>query len=113
MNADGSHSCDRCGTGLPGYGVLYGLVASSIHDGDLRTWLYCYANGCAGHVLFRQVKAEGDDVCHRCGAECLRAPDTAVLTTDLPDQTQPPRMLTFCRAGGCADNVLARGVPSA
>jgi hypothetical protein len=107
-NADGSHSCDRCTVALPAFGVLSGMVASGIDpaDDDLHVRIFCYVNGCAAAVLAGNVNHSGDGVCTRCGRSCDRAPDVALLTTDLPPDADVARMLTFCRANGCADAVL-------
>jgi hypothetical protein len=107
-NPDGSHSCDRCTVALAAFGVLSGLIASGVDlaDATLRVRIFCYVNGCAAAVLAGNVNHSGDGVCTRCGQSCDRAPDVALLTTDLPPDADVARMLTFCRANGCAEAVL-------
>lgn len=104
-------TCSRCGATLDGFGVMQGLVGSTAYPdaGRLLTVIYCYANGCRDQVLGGDAHYEADDLCSRCGDPVERAPDLALLTTDLrPDNSGLPRMLTFCHANGCADVILDR-----
>lgn len=104
-------SCSRCGAVMDGFGVVQGLVGSTADPdtGRIDTSFLCYANGCRDAVLGGDVNHDAVGVCTRCGQDCERAPDVALLTTDMrPDDSGLPRMLTFCRANGCADVILDR-----
>ncbi len=105
-NADGTATCDRCGLGLPGYGVIFGMVISDI-TGDL---IVCY--NCRPAVLAGLVNHSGTErQCSHCGVEvAARVTPYASLVTDLAPGVDPPtgRQLLFCVVNGSRDLFLAR-----
>ena len=50
---DGTAECDRCGAGLPGYGVLHGMVIVDldVETGEQVNMIACRENGCRDVVL--------------------------------------------------------------
>jgi hypothetical protein len=57
LNPDGTADCTKCGATLPGAGVIHGLLVSSLNftTGALDSYIFCYANGCAGLILAGHV----------------------------------------------------------
>lgn len=53
INPDGTATCTNCGTKLPGYGVIFGLLVMrlSANTGVVESMIFCYANGCSDKVL--------------------------------------------------------------
>lgn len=53
INPDGTATCTNCGTGLPGYGVIYGLLVLRLDKatGAVESLIFCYTNGCNDKVL--------------------------------------------------------------
>jgi hypothetical protein len=108
LNPDGTANCDRCGVGLPGMGVLYGMVVTNLDPGDnVVTLIVCY--DCRPIVLDGLVTFAGDVCANDSEPLPVRSVATAVLSTDLePSDPVSARQLAFCRVNGCADILLGR-----
>ena len=110
QNADGTATCDRCGIGLPGYGVLHGMVITDVGDsGVILNLIVCY--NCRPIVLDGIMIFDNGNDCNRCGLSTpYRAASFGILITDLAPAIDPPeaRYLFFSRENGCRDLLLDR-----
>lgn len=112
VNDDGTANCDRCGTDLPGYGVLYGLICADLDPyNQTRALIYCYTAGCstaatAGLIVYPYVAAA--PACSTCLTPFdYRGTDTAMLAVDL-NGDGTARNLTFCYVNGHRDQLLTQ-----
>jgi hypothetical protein len=107
-NPDGTATCDACGGGLPGFGVLFGMVCIDLDlAAETREHIVCY--GCRGDVLTGLVNFTADPMrCTDCDVKLdARSVATAMLVTDLsPADPGEARSLAFCYANGSRDLVL-------
>lgn len=58
INPDGTATCTLCGTKLPGYGVIYGVLINDldpVNHGLTRSMIFCYANNCNNKVLTGKI----------------------------------------------------------
>lgn len=113
INENGTANCDRCGTPLDGYGVLYGLISTDLDaDGMPVERIYCYVPGCRDAVIDGLVAypfISSAPACSTCQVPLpFRGTDNAMLAQDLnPDGTA--RTLTFCYVNGHRDQFLTQG----
>lgn len=113
VRANGSAYCNRCNKGLPGVGVLYGMLATDMAaEGTVRQLTFCYdeVNQCRDAVLTGHLSFATSDpnVCADCGLTVDSA-DVAhgMLVADLnPVDLGVVRRLLFCYANGSRDRVL-------
>ena len=107
QNPDGTATCDRCGIGLPGYGVINGAVISDTSPtGDMVGLIVCYT---CWPVVISDLVSYGDPLaCNNCGTpQGFRSVTLAALVTDLaPSLDHSARYLMFCRANGCRNRLL-------
>ena len=116
QNADGSARCDRCGTWLAGFGVLYGMVCTDISStGAVTQRIYCYANNCRSVVLAglvnQPIATSGQPRCTDCGVPLPeRSVEHAMLAADIDPAGSTMRQLTFCYVNQSRERLLAKGV---
>ena len=112
-NPDGTAACDRCGTYLDGYGVLYGLITSDIDPlGAARERIYCYTYPCRDAVLDTLIVFPDSAGCATCDVQfAARGTGEAMMTADLnPDGSGLSRNLAFCYINGHRDQLFTQGV---
>lgn len=53
INPNGTATCTNCGTVLPGFGVIHGLLVLRVEKttGKIEQMIFCYVNGCSDKVL--------------------------------------------------------------
>jgi ribosomal protein L37AE/L43A len=113
QNANGTATCDRCGVGRAGYGVLYGMVVTDLDEvtQDVNDLFVCYT--CRPTVLEGLLLAGnvGPDQCTHCGlAFPVRAVEYGLLAADIAPGVTPEslRQLFFCQVNGSRALFLAR-----
>lgn len=107
QNSDGTATCDRCGIGLPGYGVIHGATISDLSvDDNIVGLIVCY--NCWPAVITDMVTHGDALACNNCGTpQGFRSVVLAALVTDLaPAEDHDARYLMFCRANGCRNRLL-------
>lgn len=114
-NADGSATCDRCGTVLPGLGVLYGMVTVDLigeptpHE---RSMIFCYVNNCRSVVLTGMINTPTlptePPACWDCGVSLsVNGIGEALIAADLAPVTGDPRTMAFCYVKRSREKLLA------
>ena len=112
-NPDGTAVCDRCGTALDGFGVLYGLITSDVDPlGVGRERIHCYTYPCRDAALDSLINYPDSEGCATCDIQfAARGVGEAMMTADLnPDGTGLARNLAFCYINGHRDQLLTQGV---
>lgn len=111
-NPDGTAACDRCGTALDGYGVLYGLITSDLDvESAQRQLIFCYTYPCRDAVLVGLVNFPDSSGCAACDLQFMaRGVGEAMMTADLnPDGSGFARNLAFCYVNGHRNQLLTQG----
>lgn len=112
-NPDGTAVCDRCGTALNGFGVLYGLITSDLDlEGAPRELIFCYTYPCRDAALASMINFPDSLGCATCDVQfAVRGVGEAMMTADLnPDGSGFSRNLAFCYINGHRDQLLTQGV---
>lgn len=110
INADGTATCDRCRTDVPGYGVLYGLVSTDLDStgGTVRR-LFCYYHHCRdaalGDLINHQQSPDAPLACAACQVPLSGVSD-AMLCSDIDGDVV--RSFAFCYVNGHRNQLLTQ-----
>lgn len=110
-NPDGTATCDRCSSPIPGYGALYGLITNDLDPaGATRQLLLCYYHDCRSIALQDMVllplPMNDQSACAVCQVP-VRGIGDAMLCTDL-NYDDTARVFALCYVNGHRDQLLTQ-----